>query len=332
VGSRPRFIESALSSGVHATAFYRRMPELEGLVTSDVAEPHLHWSAPTVGEWLASLGLALYSQKFVEHEVTGDLLEVMDKEDLRDLGVTLVGHRLKLLRAVAALQQKSESESRSKMLWQADEVLHRDGPLGWLSFYLSCKSCVKGTSKYKLTGRAMVLARARTALLARLAFGCRAVPVAPAARRHLRTAHPSRAARVPRPPLQEILSREDRNLCSFSEPSTTTRSIELGNVVGVRYQHRSAPCDCCCGCTADDVFVELNHEIGLPPVAPLAVRSGSGEQVAHLIQGAMEAAHGLHGLHGGTSAQAAHGSPVPQAMVRSASNVDLRRQAAALRA
>ena len=158
VGSRPRFIESALSSGVHATAFYRRMPELEGLVTSDVAEPHLHWSAPTVGEWLASLGLALYSQKFVEHEVTGDLLEVMDKEDLRDLGVTLVGHRLKLLRAVAALQQKSESESRSKMLWQADEVLHRDGPLGWLSFYLSCKSCVKGTSKYKLTGRAMVLA------------------------------------------------------------------------------------------------------------------------------------------------------------------------------
>jgi len=285
VGSRPRFIESALSSGVHATAFYRRMPELEGLVTSDVAEPHLHWSAPTVGEWLASLGLALYSQKFVEHEVTGDLLEVMDKEDLRDLGVTLVGHRLKLLRAVAALQQKSESESRSKMLWQADEVLHRDGPLGWLSFYLSCKSCVKGTSKYKLTGRAM-----------------------------------------------EILSREDRNLCSFSEPSTTTRSIELGNVVGVRYQHRSAPCDCCCGCTADDVFIELNHEIGLPPVAPLAVRSGSGEQVAHLIQGAMEAAHGLHGLHGGTSAQAAHGSPVPQAMVRSASNVDLRRQAAALRA
>jgi hypothetical protein len=80
------------------------------------------------------------------------------------------------------------------------------------------------------------------------------------------------------------------------------------------------------------VFIELNHEIGLPPVAPLAVRSGSGEQVAHLIQGAMEAAHGLHGLHGGTSAQAAHGSPVPQAMVRSASNVDLRRQAAALRA
>ena len=117
--------------------------------------------------------------------------------------------------------------------------------------------------------------------------------------------------------LQVILSHEDRNLLSCSDPSSTTRSIELGNIVGVTYQHRSAPFDCCCGCTADDVVIELNQEVGLPPVAPLSVRSGTGAQVAQLIQEAIEASFA-------GSTQAAAGSPMPQAMTRSASAAALR--------
>lgn len=116
------------------------------------------------------------------------------------------------------------------------------------------------------------------------------------------------------------MSHEDRHLLSCSAPSSTTRSIELGNIAGVTHQHRSAPFDCCCGCAADDVVIELNREVGLPPVAPLSVRRGTGWQVAQLIESAVEEAEAFHSKVAGDLGGM---SPLPQAMARSASRDNL---------
>ena len=57
-----------------------------------------------VAEWLTGLGLSRYADAFVENEVTPDILSRLTTEDLRDLGITLVGHRRKLLDAIAELK------------------------------------------------------------------------------------------------------------------------------------------------------------------------------------------------------------------------------------
>src|SRR5215469_10113492 len=55
-----------------------------------------------VADWLHKLGLGQYEAAFRENSVTVDLLPTLTLEDLKDLGVTLVGHRRRLLDAIAA--------------------------------------------------------------------------------------------------------------------------------------------------------------------------------------------------------------------------------------
>ena len=56
-----------------------------------------------VAAWLKDLGLGQYEAAFRDNAIEGDLLPTLTTEDLRDLGVTIVGHRRKLLDAIAAL-------------------------------------------------------------------------------------------------------------------------------------------------------------------------------------------------------------------------------------
>lgn len=56
-----------------------------------------------VGEWLRDLGLEQYAQAFRENQVDAQILPKLTAEDLKDLGVTAVGHQRRLLEAIAAL-------------------------------------------------------------------------------------------------------------------------------------------------------------------------------------------------------------------------------------
>src|SRR5215831_6741961 len=56
-----------------------------------------------IAAWLDSLGLGQYEQAFRENEIDERVLPSLTADDLKDLGVLLVGHRRRLLDAVAAL-------------------------------------------------------------------------------------------------------------------------------------------------------------------------------------------------------------------------------------
>jgi class 3 adenylate cyclase len=56
-----------------------------------------------VAAWLQSLGLERYASAFRDNDVDAEVLPQLTAEDLRDLGVTSIGHRRKLLAAIAAL-------------------------------------------------------------------------------------------------------------------------------------------------------------------------------------------------------------------------------------
>ena len=56
-----------------------------------------------VGAWLKNLGLGQYEAAFRDNAIDGDILPSLTAEDLKDLGATIVGHRRKLLDAIAVL-------------------------------------------------------------------------------------------------------------------------------------------------------------------------------------------------------------------------------------
>jgi class 3 adenylate cyclase/predicted ATPase len=57
-----------------------------------------------VGDWLRKLGLEQYEAAFRENEISEKVLPNLTAEDLKDLGVGMVGHRRVLLDAIAALR------------------------------------------------------------------------------------------------------------------------------------------------------------------------------------------------------------------------------------
>jgi class 3 adenylate cyclase/predicted ATPase len=56
-----------------------------------------------VGDWLRSLGLSEYELAFGDNQIDGEVLRNLTGDDLKELGVASVGHRRKLLLAIAEL-------------------------------------------------------------------------------------------------------------------------------------------------------------------------------------------------------------------------------------
>jgi len=76
---------------------------------------------PSVREWLASLGLSEYADRFAEHRIDFSILQDLTDKDLKEeLGIVPLGDRRKLLQAIAKLAGLAGRI--------ADEVRIRDQP------------------------------------------------------------------------------------------------------------------------------------------------------------------------------------------------------------
>ena len=57
-----------------------------------------------VADWLRSLGLERYEAAFRENDVDAEMLPNLTADDLKEIGITSLGHRRRLLEAIAALR------------------------------------------------------------------------------------------------------------------------------------------------------------------------------------------------------------------------------------
>ena len=64
-----------------------------------------------IGGWLRSLGLEQYEAAFRENEINETVLPSLTAEDLKDLGVGIVGHRRTLLDAIAVLRADASAKA-----------------------------------------------------------------------------------------------------------------------------------------------------------------------------------------------------------------------------
>jgi len=133
----------------------KNLPRSEGAPTMR----HTTWTSKRVGEWLQSLGLREYADSFAQHRVSGDLLEVLTEDHLKELGVQLVGHRLILLRELNSLKRRAHDRERHAVLWSGDEVLHHSGPLNWLKDHLLCAPCCREPDRYRVTMQGVAITK-----------------------------------------------------------------------------------------------------------------------------------------------------------------------------
>ncbi|MGA7582551.1 MAG: hypothetical protein WBW59_14865, partial [Pseudolabrys sp.] len=63
-----------------------------------------------IADWLKQLGMHEYIQRFAENDIDFAILSDLTDHDLEKIGVTSLGHRRKLLRAIANLKGVEKSE------------------------------------------------------------------------------------------------------------------------------------------------------------------------------------------------------------------------------
>src|SRR5215469_8342225 len=103
-----------------------------------------HCAMTPIEEWLGSLGLSEYADRFAENRIDLSILQDLTDQDLKDIGVVL-GDRRRILRAIAEL---TGTISATPQLAAAPESKPRDArsrccsrtllvrphsPLGWIS-------------------------------------------------------------------------------------------------------------------------------------------------------------------------------------------------------
>lgn len=58
------------------------------------------WNADECADFIASIGLEQYADKFIENEIVGEALVALLHDDLKQMGINSVGHRLTILKSV----------------------------------------------------------------------------------------------------------------------------------------------------------------------------------------------------------------------------------------
>ncbi|CAL1533005.1 unnamed protein product [Lymnaea stagnalis] len=70
------------------------------------------WTLEEVGQWLESLSLGEYRESFMSHEITGAELLNLERRDLKDLGVTKVGHLKRIQQGIKELHHREAAYDR----------------------------------------------------------------------------------------------------------------------------------------------------------------------------------------------------------------------------
>jgi hypothetical protein len=99
---------------------------------SDDIENWSKWSPERLSGFLKKAGLGDYGEMFINHKISGRLAPCLTDADLKEMGVSIVGDRLRLKAVAAALGQKARYETRTKTWWEGTEQLYFSDVQKWI--------------------------------------------------------------------------------------------------------------------------------------------------------------------------------------------------------
>ena len=107
------------------------------------------WDEQRLGLFFRRRGLGAYEQVLLDHKITGQLAPLLQDEDLKDMGITIVGDRLLFKRSLKELSRRERFHKRIESIWEGEERLF------FSNWEQSCWTlgglCPVDPSTYKLT-------------------------------------------------------------------------------------------------------------------------------------------------------------------------------------
>ncbi|KAL1844383.1 hypothetical protein VTJ49DRAFT_62 [Mycothermus thermophilus] len=89
-------IDSDPPSAEHTPTTYGYRSTVDRLPETIISE----WTAEECADFIASIGVQQYADRFLENEIVGEALVALHHEDLKAMGINSVGHRLTILKSV----------------------------------------------------------------------------------------------------------------------------------------------------------------------------------------------------------------------------------------
>jgi hypothetical protein len=66
------------------------------------------WTRDETAIWLTRIGFGNYSENFIVHEISGEILPMLNESDLLQIGIYPIAHRKKILLRIRELQSFSD--------------------------------------------------------------------------------------------------------------------------------------------------------------------------------------------------------------------------------
>ncbi|KAI9737667.1 MAG: Adaptor for signal transduction [Claussenomyces sp. TS43310] len=96
--------DSELSSNEHTPTTYGKSSSGDQLPKTIITE----WTVDECADFVGSLGLRQYADLFLDNEIVGEALVALQHEDLKQMGIASVGHRLTILKSVYDIKMKQD--------------------------------------------------------------------------------------------------------------------------------------------------------------------------------------------------------------------------------
>lgn len=124
---------------------YEPMTEITDQDTANFAA----WDAQRLGRFFRSKGLGAYEPVLVQHKITGRLAPFLQDDDLKEMGIEVVGDRLLFRLCLKELSRRHRFHKRVEAIWHGEERLY----FGWAEecCFTCAGLCPVDPSTYKLT-------------------------------------------------------------------------------------------------------------------------------------------------------------------------------------
>lgn len=85
------------------------------------------WDSKQLANFLSSAGLMAYKKMVLDHKITGKFAHLLTDDDLRDMGMIVVGDRLRFKQLMMTMGRKSRFSSTTKSIWSGEEQKYYSG-------------------------------------------------------------------------------------------------------------------------------------------------------------------------------------------------------------
>ena len=119
-----------MTTPMSSTSPYTTMPIDNGNL--DHLSDYYTWDSHKLGTYFRKRGLGAYFETLQKHKITGQLAPLLGDEDLKEMGVDIVGDRLMFKHHLNDLSRRERYNKRIESIWEGEE---------WIFFSECDKNC-----------------------------------------------------------------------------------------------------------------------------------------------------------------------------------------------